>query len=285
MRANYDTNRHRPFGHRGGFSSARPDPGRGNIMPGSRARDIRRRREDRRQLGHQRGPQAPRSLLTRITVDGAGRAGGRARGRGLGRGHNHHHAQGAADRGGRGQAQARPLADRITGGNGAGMGRVGTQAAEQNVSTVSTNTAAPGNGNNNNNNVALPDIPQQFEVASEVGAQEPEFPFDPLFDEPTESPAPRARAPVNVTARTLEVRTATANNNHKPIRAVKNPLNRISNRNLRNVFAGIKSRPPKNYGAPMLRVANATHTLQGHELTCSSPAHSAFDGYDAGDDD
>ncbi|KAK7183671.1 hypothetical protein DPSP01_009541 [Paraphaeosphaeria sporulosa] len=280
MRGNYDNNRSRPFGHRSGSSSARPDPGRGNIMPVSRTRDIRRRREDRRHLGGHRGPQGPRALVNRIRAEGASRIGGR----GHGRGHNHHHAQGAAGHGSRGQARALPLSDPFTGRDGAGMGRFGSQAADQNVPTILTNTTAQGNGLGSNNNVALLDTPQQFQVASGVGAQEPDFPFDPLFDEPRESPVPQTRTPANVTVRTLEARNATANNQPKPVRVVKNPLSRISNRNLRNVFAGIKSRPPKNYGAPMLRVAKATHTLQGHELTCASPDHSAFDGYDAGGD-
>ncbi|KAF2449403.1 hypothetical protein P171DRAFT_439929 [Karstenula rhodostoma CBS 690.94] len=278
MRGNNNNTRSRLFGNRAGSPNARPDPGRGSIMSGSRAQDIHRRREDRHNVGGQRGPQVARSLVDRITFDRGGRSGGR------GRGHNRHQAQGAARHGDRGQGgNPRPLVDRITGGNGAG--RVGTQAAGHNVAIASTDTTTHGNGFDTNSNVAFRVTPQQSQVASEVGAREPALPFDPLFDEPTrqEPQVPQAPVPVRVTAHTPGARTVVDTQRTRPARVAKKPGHFIKNAKLRGILLGTRPRQVKRHDAMLLRVAETTKSLQGHELTCASPAHSNVDGYGDGD--
>lgn len=251
MRVTSDIHRSRNFGHRGGSSSARPDPGRGNIMPGSRAREIRRRREDRRYVGGRRGPQGPSSLVNRITMDRGGRGGGR--------GQNHHPV------GGRNREHPIPLAQRITGGNV--TGRAGAQATAH----------TPNSGNVNNNRSGLVTARPRPVARS----QEPTFTFNPLPGQPVAAPVPvpQARDPVSTTTRTPAVRTSSADK-PKPFRVIKNAVDGFTNAKLRAVFSGKKIRPPKVHGGMMLRVAKATHNLQGHELTAASPYHEPLDGDD-----
>ncbi|KAJ4359745.1 uncharacterized protein N0V89_000301 [Didymosphaeria variabile] len=261
-----------PSGNRAGTPGARPDPGRGSIMSGSRAQEVRRRRENHNNVGGHRGPQVARSLVDRITYTHGGPSGG-------GRGRGQRPAQGATHRGGRGQAgNARPLTDRITGGNGMGNGRVAAQAANH----VQINTTVDHNGfsiapetQETSHNVTS----QQPQDSLEGGAQEPTFPFDPLFDELPGPSAPQARAPVSAPQRVPPVPVNRVSNQHKPTRVVKNAVDIFQNAKLRAVLRGKKIREPKKAPGMLLRMGNMAHGIQGHELTSSSPTH------DNGDDD
>jgi hypothetical protein len=265
----------RSFSHRANTTNVRPDAGRGSIMLGSRAQAIRRRRENRHHAGEQRDPQVARPLVDRITFDR------RALG-GQGHGQTRRPAQDAFHSGGRDQAviqpQARPLIDRITWSNGASRGGVGA------AHNLSTNMTAHGNVYGTNSISKEPSLfltPQESQVAPE-GAQETTFPFDPLFDEPVEAPAPQAPVRVGVPARTSrartsEARTAFINNKAKSARVVKNPEDIFQNAKLRAVFAGKKIRTPKRSGGMLLRVGHAAQGIQGQELICTSPAGSNGD--------
>ncbi|KAL1594478.1 hypothetical protein SLS60_010238 [Paraconiothyrium brasiliense] len=256
-----------PSGNRAGTPGARPDPGRGSILSGSRAQEVRRRRENRHNAVEDRGPQVARSLVDRITYAHGGPGGG-------GRGRGQRPAHSAPHRGGRGQtgshAQSRPLIDRMTGGNGIGIGRGAAQAVNHNVQVSATI---------NHNGLSMPPDTQEATLTAtsqntqdplQGGTQESTFPFDPLFDEVPA--APRVRAPVSTRAQVPPAPIKLVNK-RKPTRVVKNPVGIFQNAKLRAVLGGKKIREPKRQPGMLLRMGHAAHGIQGHELTCASPSH------------
>ncbi|KAF1967118.1 hypothetical protein BU23DRAFT_660794 [Bimuria novae-zelandiae CBS 107.79] len=259
-------------GRRGG-QGARPDSGRGNIVSSNHAQERRRRRDNGRNVGGGQSPTMARSLVDRITVDrgaqrGRGRRGARARRTPAARTPTQEGgASGAARNRGRGnmgpvgtQPNARPLAERITGGPGGSIN--GTQAVAHNGFGSARNNQA-------SSSMALSQPPQVPMTNNNPSQMTDEF-MDELFDELLNEPiAPPANLFSLVDSSSDE--SAKKTPKPRPARVAKNLVDRIENKKLRALLGGRKERVYKMDNLPILRMGHTAKGLEGHELVCASP--------------